>query len=83
MKQITIRDVPEDLARALAEEKERRRKSLNQTVLDLLHGALGLAPGSAFDNGLGDLAGSWNEEDFRQFEGAISMFEQIDEELWR
>jgi len=32
MKHLTIRDVPQDLARALEKEKRRRGQSLNETV---------------------------------------------------
>jgi hypothetical protein len=32
---------------------------------------------------LGRLAGGWSEDEFREFEQAISQFEAVDEELWR
>ena len=82
MKQLTIRYVTEDLARALGEERARRGQSINQTVLDLLRKALGLTPDRRYDNGLGVLAGTWSEEEHHEFERNTSQFEQIDEELW-
>lgn len=69
------------MAEALEREKRRRGRSLNQTVIDLLGQSLGV--GGSRSNGLGRLAGSWDEKDAREFEQAIAPFEQIDEELWR
>ena len=72
--------MPPSLAEALDREKRRRGKSLNQTVIDLLGQGLG-AQGMR-SNGLGDLAGGWSKDEFRDFERAIAPFEAIDEELW-
>ena len=79
---LTVRDLPKPLATALDRESRRRGVSLNQTVKDLLARALGLES-KAFDNGLGDLAGTWDEGELQQFERDTAMFSQVDEELWR
>ena len=81
MKNLTVRNVPDDLAKALELEKRRREKSLNQTVIELLSQGLGV--GRTRSNGLARLAGSWTEEEYQRFEKAVAGFEQIDEELWR
>jgi hypothetical protein len=78
---LTIRNLPPGIADALEREKRRRGKSLNQTVIDLL--GQGLGAQSARSNGLGGLAGSWSEDEFRNFERAMAPFEGVDEELWR
>jgi hypothetical protein len=83
MRHLTIRQVPPELAKALEEEKRRRGSSLNRTVLDLLSQALGIGASGRRTNGLGELAGSWTQEEFEEFEQAIEFTEQIDEELWR
>jgi hypothetical protein len=83
VKQLTVRNVDGAMAKALAAEARRRRKSLNQTVLEVLAQGLGLGPDGGLDNGLGKLAGTWSEEDQREFEAATAQFEEIDEELWR
>lgn len=83
MKQITVRGVPSDIARALEEEKNRRGTSLNQTILDLLRQSLGLKQGLRYDNGLSALAGTWTVEEHANFEANTRQFEQIDEELWK
>jgi plasmid stability protein len=81
MRTLTIRNLPEDVAAALEREKRRRGTSLNQTVIELLGQGLGVE--GARSNGLAALAGSWDEEQLRQFEEAVAPFEEIDPELWR
>jgi len=80
---LTIRQVPPELSRALDEEKRRRGMSLNRTVLDLLAQALGLRSHAPRSNGLAGLAGTWSKTELEQFEQAIALTEQIDEELWQ
>lgn len=81
MKHLTVRNVPDRLHEALEREKRRRGTSLNQTVIDLLGQRLGL--GGERSNGLRRLAGSWTQEEYREFEEAVAPFEEVDEELWR
>jgi len=82
MTHLTVRNVPKDLAQALQEEKRARGSSLNQTVLDLLGQSLGVGAGGRRTNGLGRLAGTWTAAEHQDFEQAVAMFEQIDQELW-
>ena len=81
MKAITVRNVPEDLARALKTETRQRGTSLNQTVLELLTQAVGLGD-QPRSNGLYDLAGAWSQQDLEAFESATAVFKQVNEELW-
>ena len=83
MKTLTVRKVPQRLADALAREKRRRGRSLNQTVLDVLSGGLGLGSPDGRRNGLARLAGTWSIAESTQFEEAIADTELIDDELWR
>ncbi len=83
MQHLTIRNVPPELAKALEEEKKRRGLSLNQTVVQLLSQATGVASHGKHPNGLAALAGTWSAAEFQNFEEAIAMTEEIDPELWR
>jgi plasmid stability protein len=84
MKYLTVRNLPADLANALEQEKRRRGKSLNQTALELLAQALGVAREPQHrGNGLAALAGGWSSDDLRSFEASVAVTEQVDEELWR
>ena len=78
---LTVRNVPPDLAAALDAERRKRGISLNQTVLEIL--SQSLAVKRQRNNGLRRLAGTWTEEEFREFEEATRAFEEIDRELWR
>ena len=82
MSTMTIRNVSAELAAALKEEKRRRGLSMNRTVLALMAESLGV-DGHTRSNGLGRLAGTWNEEQFRQFEASVAPFGEVDSELWR
>lgn len=83
MRHLTIRHVPPELANALEAEKRRRGTSLNRTVIELLAQAVGLRTVRERSNGLRRLAGTWTQEEFDEFERAVEVTEQIDEELWR
>ena len=80
MEDVTVRNVPPEVAKALKREQRRRGGSLNQTVIDLLRQSLGVKP-HVRSNGLPRLAGTWSSEEFRQFEKAVAATEEIDEEL--
>ncbi len=82
MSTMTIRNVSAELAAALKDEKRRRGLSMNRTVLALMEESLGV-DGNTRSNGLGRLAGTWNEERFRQFEESVAPFGEVDSELWR
>jgi len=78
MKKITIKGVPQEIARALVEEKNRRGTSLNQTILDLLGQYFGINDDSSFDNGLSKMAGTWTKADLKAFKKNTSIFNNID-----
>jgi hypothetical protein len=80
LKNLTIRSVSPKLAEALEREKARRGVSLNQTVLDLLEQGLGVT--GARSNSLARLAGSWTEDQHREFMRAVEPFQEVDAELW-
>ena len=85
MEQLTIHNLPPELATALEEESQRRRKPLERTVIELLRQALKVRVSidRRKSNGLAHLAGTWSEEEYEEFEAAIATTEQLDEELWR
>ncbi|MFV2069070.1 MAG: hypothetical protein ACC645_19050 [Pirellulales bacterium] len=83
MKYVTIRNLPPEVADALDKEKRRRGKSLNQTTVELLAQALGVARQQERGNGLASLSGGWTVDQWRSFEESVAVTEQVDEELWR
>jgi hypothetical protein len=83
MEDLTIHNVPPELAQALERESLRLRAPLDQTVIELLRRALQAGPADEKRNGLAGLAGTWTDEEHARFEAAIAVTEQIDEDLWR
>lgn len=79
MKQLTIRGVPEEVARRLARMSQHRGKSMNATVLEILEGAAGLQGRRARL----DRYVTWTDDDLDEFEDALKAQRVIDEELWR
>ena len=80
MKNLTIHNIPSEVADALERESERSHAPLDETVISLLRRALGVQQKR---NGLARLAGTWTAEEHARFEAAIAVNEQVDEELWR
>ena len=80
---LTVRNVPEDVARELEQERKRRGLSLNQTVVNTLRKGLGLGEPRK-SNGLAELARRWHRREFEAFERNIQdTAETIDEDVWR
>ena len=78
---LTVRNLPDQLAAALEQEKLRRGTSLNQTVIDLLEQSLGVK--GVRSNGLLRFAGTWTEAEHQEFLSGIQEFEVIDQDLWK
>lgn len=79
MKQLTIRNVSEKLAKGLEALSEARGQSVNAVVLDLLTQAVGL---DARAERLRRYA-TWTAEDAAEFERALAAQRTLDEDLWR
>ncbi len=86
MTQLTIR-FGEDLERCIRSLAEREQISLNQATLRLLRKGAGLdSPQPAADvigDALDDLIGTWSDEEADSLRKAVSIFEAVDDELWR
>ncbi len=78
---LTVRNLPEELAVALEAEKQRRGKSLNQTVIDLLQQSLGVS--GVRTNGLRHRAGTWTKAERHEFLKIVASFEEIEADLWK
>lgn len=86
MTAITLRNLPPDLAEFIAAKARAEKRSLNQTVIQLLQKAAGLAQAKEPEvtyHDLDHLAGSWTEEEAREFDALIKEHRRIDEEMWR
>lgn len=86
MKQLTIRGFDPELESQLKKVASEEGISYNQAALRLMRRGAGLArPGrrNVVGHSLDHLIGTWSEEDVRVFDEAMTMFETIDESLWK
>ena len=84
MKRLTLRGIDEELEQELHTLAERWSCSVNAAILRLLRQATGLTQkkfGHRYHD-LDDLAGTWSEEEKREFDEAIAPLSRIDEKLW-
>ena len=80
-KYLTLRNVPAEVASALAKESRRRDQSQNEVAIGLLRDALGLR--GDYSNGLEKLAGTWTAKHLSDFEEAVRCTEAVDDEDWK
>lgn len=73
--QLTARGFDDEVDRAIRRLAERESISLNKAAIRLLRRGAGLEPGT-IGASLDHLAGTWSEEDFREFEAVEADFER-------
>jgi plasmid stability protein len=78
-KQMTIRGVPDEVARKLARLSRERGRSVNTTVVEILRQAVDV---DARRDRLARYA-TWTREEFEQFEETLAAQRVIDEALWQ
>lgn len=82
---MTLRGMDEESAAALKERARQEGISLNALMLKLLKESLGLVKKRRCNEyyDLDSLAGTWSESDSVEFAQVTSVFEKIDEEMWK
>jgi len=85
MKTLTLRGIDDELAEELEKTAKQRHDSMNRVILQLLRDKLGLSKRRfrKAHHDLDDLAGTWTEEEAREFDDVVREFSRIDEELWK
>lgn len=85
LKPITLRNLPEPVARAVREQAAKYQVSLNKAVIQLLEEAVGTSPKprTRVYHDLDHLSGSWTEEEARAAEETLAEVRRIDPEMWR
>lgn len=85
MATMTLRGVDDRIAAVLKEKARKEGTSVNALMLRLLKESLGIEKkkrGVVYDD-LDHLAGTWSKKDAAEFERATSVFEKVDEEMWK
>jgi plasmid stability protein len=82
MKAITLRNIPEQLAKRIEERARRSRKSLNQTVIEILDERTSVNKQQLYHD-LDHLVGTWAEDEAKAFNTELEAQRGIDPELWK
>ena len=83
MSQITLRNLPEHVERAIRKRAKEKQISLNQSATELLPQALGTSEDGARYRNLRDLAGTWNDTEADAFDRRVEELRSIDPEIWK
>lgn len=87
MKQITLRDIPDDVKKTVQREAERKGLSLNKAFISILERAVsGKAPEKkrqTIYHDLDHLAGLWSREEAASFDKTLKAQRKVDAELWK
>jgi hypothetical protein len=83
---LKVNNIDDTTAQWIKEESKRRGIEVEQVILELIHKGLNIERGPAqlqTYHDLDALAGTWNEEQAKEFMNAISDFEKPDDHLWQ
>ncbi|RJP18554.1 MAG: hypothetical protein C4527_28780 [Candidatus Omnitrophota bacterium] len=83
---ITIHHIDAETVRCLHQEANLRGISVDALVLQLIQASIRKNNdiiNQEIYHDLDDLAGTWSQEEAREFSEAIAEFERIDEKLWQ
>ena len=85
MKQLTVRGLGDELARAIRRLASRDGTSLNRAAVKLMRRGAGLAQGRDADvvgSSLDHLIGTWSRAEADEIDEALRHLEAIDEGVW-
>lgn len=82
MRQITLRQVPENIDVLIRLMSKKQNRSINKTIIALLEKALGLKDNSNKKRDLSKLAGTWEKSQSEEFIKNTKVFDKIDREIW-
>ncbi|MFH0925623.1 MAG: antitoxin [bacterium] len=84
MATITIRGLDEKGTALLKKQAKKNGLSVNMYLLKVIKEDIGLEKKrNVSHHELDNLAGTWSEEDYQEFQNNIADFEKIDQDLWK
>ncbi len=85
MKSFTIHKLEDETYARLEELARQEQTSINKTAKKLLRRALGVEDSSVAERRkrFEKFLGTWTEEEAAEFEKAVRVFDEIDEESWK
>ena len=88
MSQITLRGFDQELEQQIRQLAEQEHTSLNKAALKLVRRGANLERGAGagtevIGNQLNNFIGSWDNDQSRDFDQAVAVFQTVDAELWQ
>ena len=87
MKQITLRDIPDNIANIVKKQAKANKLSLNKAFISLLEKATDIKSKKkavkTIYHDLDHLCGAWTKKDSKKFEKDLEVQRKIDEDLWK
>jgi len=83
MKTLTLKNVPDDLAYTLSYIAKEKHQTIGDIAIQAIRQSLAVFQASKCNRDLTAFFGGWSKSDAEEFERNVSVFEQIDEELWK
>ncbi len=85
MKTLTIRGIDDELSQKIKKAAEQEHRSMNQWIVEKLKQFVGMAEGEEFKeyHDLDYLAGTWSEDEAREFDENTVFFEKVDADMWK
>ncbi len=81
---MTLRGIDDQIAAALRQKARKEGTSVNTLLLKIIRESLGIDKKRTITyDDLDHLAGTWSTKDAAEFERATSVFEKVDEDLWK
>lgn len=79
-----LRNLTPDMMASLKRKAAQKKVSVNTLLLQIISQDLGISKPTkkTIYHDLDHLAGTWNDEDKKEFEENTVFFEKIDEDLW-
>ena len=83
MNTMTIRNIPDGVAKYLSGRAAMEGRSVNATTVSLLSRAAGLEPRQRRRRDLSWLSGAWSTEEASRFDAFVADCRKVDERDWR
>jgi hypothetical protein len=78
-----LRGIPSEVMDLLKQEAKKLHTSVNILILQIIEKGLGFTNKKTKYHDLDDLAGTWSNEEAKNFQKNTSYFEKIDKDLWK
>lgn len=83
MSQMTIRQIPDAVERRLRSMAKRNHTSLNKAAVAALSAGVGVDATTHRKRDLSGFVGTWSDEQAREFNERLKVFEHTDDEVWK